>query len=447
MATYTPNLNLKKPAGSDYVLVGDFNGNSDTLDSVIGKPSQLETVERTNLVLAINEAMKRGGENGPYIDSVTETWWVWDGATFQYIDTGYPATGLPAGFDTPTAQAEALPEGQEPTVSVTASGPDTAKMFAFQFGIPKGDTGEAAGFGTPTATTETLPPDQDATVNVTATGPNTAKVFDFRFGIPKGDTGENAEIVNVTASVDNTSGNPQVVASMGGTPQARTFDFAFSGLRGVDGEGAVVSVNGELPDASGNVTLAPFSASGSTAASGLVPAPSTTAGTTKYLREDATWVVPPNTTYSSFVKSGSTAASGLVPAPSTTAGTTKYLREDATWAVPPNTTYSAATTSTDGLMSSTDKTKLNGIATGATKNTISSTTATLLASAWSNKSLTVSVTGVTATNNIVVSPNAASWVAWGTALVRAVSQATGSITFACNKVPADDLVANILIVG
>jgi hypothetical protein len=51
-----------------------------------------------------------------------------------------------------------------------------------------------------------------------------------------------------------------------------------------------------------------------------------------------------DTTYSNFVKSGSTAAAGLVPAPSTTAGTTKYLREDGTWQVPPdnNTTYTAA---------------------------------------------------------------------------------------------------------
>ncbi len=38
-----------------------------------------------------------------------------------------------------------------------------------------------------------------------------------------------------------------------------------------------------------------------------------------------------NTTYSNFVKSGSGAKSGLVPAPSITAGTTKYLREDGTW--------------------------------------------------------------------------------------------------------------------
>lgn len=42
-------------------------------------------------------------------------------------------------------------------------------------------------------------------------------------------------------------------------------------------------------------------------------------------------------TIQSMVKSGSSAAAGLVPKPSTTAGTTKYLREDATWATPPDT--------------------------------------------------------------------------------------------------------------
>ncbi|MDY6291688.1 MAG: hypothetical protein SPL86_09425, partial [Succiniclasticum sp.] len=165
-----------------------------------------------------------------------------------------------------------------------------------------------------------------------------------------------------------------------------------------------------IGDLDTNTTYSNFVKSGSGAKAGLVPAPSTTAGTTKYLREDGTWQVPPdtntdthwtshlfagagqaadaattngntkltitdnstvrdsvtikgtgattvtsdangvitihstdnNTTYSNFVKSGSGAKAGLVPAPSTTAGTTKYLREDGTWQVPPdnNTTYS-----------------------------------------------------------------------------------------------------------
>ena len=100
-----------------------------------------------------------------------------------------------------------------------------------------------------------------------------------------------------------------------------------------------------------NTTYSVFGKSGSTAAAGLVPKPSTTAGTVRYLREDCTWQVPPdnNTTYSVFTKSGSSAAAGLVPKPSTTAGTAKYLREDCTWATPPNTTYGVVSTSANGL--------------------------------------------------------------------------------------------------
>lgn len=79
-----------------------------------------------------------------------------------------------------------------------------------------------------------------------------------------------------------------------------------------------------------------------------------------------------NHTHNNFVKSGSGAKAGFVPAPSTTAGTTKYLREDGTWNTPPNTTYSDATTSAHGLMSAADKTKLNCIATGANKTTVDS---------------------------------------------------------------------------
>ena len=85
-----------------------------------------------------------------------------------------------------------------------------------------------------------------------------------------------------------------------------------------------------------------FVGSGSTAAAGLVPAPSTIAGTDKYLREDGTWAIPPNNSasYTNFVGSGSAASAGLVPQPPTTAGSTKYLCENGTWAIPPGASYS-----------------------------------------------------------------------------------------------------------
>lgn len=53
-----------------------------------------------------------------------------------------------------------------------------------------------------------------------------------------------------------------------------------------------------------------------------------------------------DTTYSNFVKSGTGAKAGLVPAPSTTAGTTKYLREDGAWKNPPDTKTSIVNNNT-----------------------------------------------------------------------------------------------------
>ena len=47
------------------------------------------------------------------------------------------ADGTPAGFGTPTASAVSLSQDSDPTVAITASGDDTAKIFSFTFGIPK----------------------------------------------------------------------------------------------------------------------------------------------------------------------------------------------------------------------------------------------------------------------------------------------------------------------
>lgn len=57
MATQTPNLGLLKPQGSDYVRVGDFNGNADLLDRAVGDMGQLKTQQRGSLVAAMNEVI------------------------------------------------------------------------------------------------------------------------------------------------------------------------------------------------------------------------------------------------------------------------------------------------------------------------------------------------------------------------------------------------------
>lgn len=74
---------------------------------------------------------------------------------------------------------------------------------------------------------------------------------------------------------------------------------------------------------------------------------------------EALGYTPPttNTTYEKVDKS----SDGLCPKLPNETTTTKYLRQDGVWAVPPNTTYGVASTSADGLMSSSDKTKLTNL--------------------------------------------------------------------------------------
>lgn len=167
----------------------------------------------------------------------------------------------------------------------------------------------------------------------------------------------------------------------------------------VDSKGRVTSVtNRVLTNRDTNTTYSNMSGATSSAAgkAGLVPAPSAGASN-RYLRSDGAWVVPPdtNTTYSNMGGATSSAAgkAGLVPAPS--AGSqAKYLRGDGTWQTPPNTTYSAATTSTAGLMSAADKTKLDGIASGANKYTLPTASSSTLGGVKTTSNVT-STSGLT----------------------------------------------------
>lgn len=120
---------------------------------------------------------------------------------------------------------------------------------------------------------------------------------------------------------------------------------------------------GTITTQDNNTTYSNFVKSGSTAAAGLVPKPSTTAGTTKYLREDCSWQVPPNTVYTH----PTTAGNKHIPSGGSSGQILRWKASgEAQWGSDNNTTYSAATQSANGLMSAADKKKLDGIAAGAT---------------------------------------------------------------------------------
>ena len=244
---------------------------------------------------------------------------------------------------------------------------------------------------------------------------------------PVQSTGGAAPVISILAqmSVSAPSGGLSLVNDLASPGNSYYYGTNASGTKGwyvlPAGGGGVSSVTGTAPIVSTGgaapvISITTFAASGVSHAAGAVPDPGSTAGTTRYLREDATWAVPagsgsgtvtsvglvmppaftvtgsPVTTSGTLTVSfpmmnsnmvfaspssggGSTSASfrflaaadlvgtvfgasgsahsvGAVPDPGATAGTTRYLREDATWAVPAGgsvTTQMSITSDASGL--------------------------------------------------------------------------------------------------
>ena len=76
-----------------------------------------------------------------------------------------------------------------------------------------------------------------------------------------------------------------------------------------------------------------------------------------------------------------------------------------------------------------------------------SVTVTLTAAGWADNTQTVSVSSATATNIKVISPAPASVDEYASCGVKATTEGTGTITFACTTVPKNDLTVNIAILG
>lgn len=225
-----------------------------------------------NKVAEINEV----NSHSPIINEETGKWQLWDEDSKSYVDTNIDAEGqpgqdgekgepgTPAGFGTPTATATTLPYGEEATVTVTSDGPDTAKVFNFEFGIPQGAPGSGGGGGTVSVTVgETTTGEPGTEASVVNSGDDQNVVLEFT--IPRGEAGQDGaagadgqdgapgQAATITVGSVST-GEPGTNASVtnSGTENAAVFDFVIprgadgtpgqNGQDGADGAAATISV-------------------------------------------------------------------------------------------------------------------------------------------------------------------------------------------------------------
>ena len=163
-----------------------------------------------------------------------------------------------------------------------------------------------------------------------------------------------------------------------------------------------------------------------------------------------------------FVMGGATGSAagsaGLVPAPA--AGDEgKYLKGDGTWNAVAVPTKTSQLTNDSGFLTDAGVTSFNG-STGAVTYSAPVTSVngntgavtvgagaevTLSASSWNNKTQSVSVSGVTSSSRVVVTPKYGSIDSYVAAEIYCTGQGTNSLTFACVTVPTATLTVNVLI--
>jgi hypothetical protein len=166
--------------------------------------------------------------------------------------------------------------------------------------------------------------------------------------------------------------------------------------------------------------------------------------TTPVAKSDITGLGIPaqDTTYNAFKGASASAAggTGLVPAPAK-GDQAKFLKADGTWGTPENTTYEEATTSTAGLMSSADKTKLNGIEAGANKYTHPSYTS----KASGLYKITVDATGhVSAAAAVEKSDITALGIPGQDTTYQKATQSTDGLMSAADKTKLDNIPTSVL---
>lgn len=110
------------------------------------------------------------------------------------------------------------------------------------------------------------------------------------------------------------------------------------------------------------------------------------------------------------------------------------------------TKLSSSTSSTSTALAATPSAVKTAYDLAATKSEITTTTASLTSTGWTNNAKTVSVTGVTASNSVLVTPAPDSMDDYASCGIKCTAQAAGTLTFSCTTVPSSTITVNVMII-
>lgn len=385
-------------------------------------------------------------------------WELWDFDNSQYVATSYDAqgpkgdtgdtgaTGAAAGFGTPSATVDA--NVGTPSVQISASGPDTAKVFAFTFHNlkgEKGDKGESGDsytvlglYGTLLALQAAHPTGEAGQAWFVGTADdNVVYQWDVDKNQwvnvgplkgPKGDKGDTgspgangAPGTAATIQVGNVSGGTTASVTNSGTSAAAVFDFVLpKGDKGEKGAAGDPGAKGD-PGAAGKSAYASAQDGGYTGTEAQFNSDLAKIGN----KADKT-VPAAAGNLAALDAAGNLSDSGKKPADFQTKVTASGLLKG---------------DGAGGVTAAVKGTDYAGPSVGVP--------VTLTAAGWNAdaKTQTVSVAGVTATANCIITAAPDSYIAYAEAGVRCTAQGAGTLTFACETVPTADVTANVLILG
>ena len=172
-------------------------------------------------------------------------------------------------------------------------------------------------------------------------------------------------------------------------------------------------------------------------------------------------IVTGATTFNSSVNAGSISTTGAISAGSLSVSGTTTLTGNLSASTINGVTVGSSPKFTDTITTATTTGGGNAVtaisasngALTVTKGTtfqtnIGKTSATITVANWnSGTTATVSVSGVTASNTVIVSPAPASIATWINRGVYCSAQASGTLTFTCTKTPTADMTVNVVVMN